>query len=254
MCSGQRKQGPGVIEHGSRPTAGCVANRAVGRESGRGMIRIRRLLEITRVATGAVFGRAGKASVHVTLRALHADVCPGERETRHRVVIESSARPRSRGVALLTGSRETGRYVVRIRGLVEVRLVTTNAGCRRPFVLPVHVTLRAHQRLVRSGQRESRCSVIKLRSTPRGGVVALRARGRESSGNVIGIFCIVEISLVTTNAIRWRSFVLSIRMALVACQRYVSTRKSEARHGSVVKLRAHPRGRAVALLASGWKS
>lgn len=177
-------------------------------------------------------------------------MCAGEHETGHRIVIELGSCPRRCRVALLTRSRETGGDVIGVGGLVEIRLVTTDAGCRCSLVLSVHVTLRAHQRLMSSSQRESGCSVIELRAGPGGGVVALRARGGESGGNVIGVLRVVEVCLVTTDAIRGSALELSIGVALVAGQRQVGARKSEASHRGVVELGAGPCRRAMALLAS----
>lgn len=169
-------------------------------------------------------------------------------------MIESSSVPGGRGVTLLARSGETGRDVVRIRSLVEVCLVTTNASRRCSLVLSVHVTLRTHQRLVCSGQWEPSRGVIELRAAPRCRVMALRARGRESSGNVIRVLRVVEVRLVATDTVRWSSLELSIGVALVAGQRDVSACKSEAGHRGMVKLGADPRRRAMALLAGSRES
>ena len=95
-----------MIEDGSRPTVGRVTNRTVGRKSGRDMIRVRRSLKVGRVTTGAISRRTRKASVHVTLRTLNADVRACEQETGHCAVIEGGATPRGCGVALLARGRE----------------------------------------------------------------------------------------------------------------------------------------------------
>ncbi len=53
----------------------------------------------------------------------------GQRECRHRSVVESRSSPCRCGVACLTGCREASRGVVRIFRVVEVRLVTADAIC-----------------------------------------------------------------------------------------------------------------------------
>ncbi len=165
------------------------------------MIRIRSLLEISQVATRTVLRCAGKPPIHVTLRTLHAHVGSSQRETGHRVVIERRARPSRCRVALLARRWEASRYVIRISGFVEIRLVATDARSRRAFVLTIDVTLRAHQRLVRTRQREPSRRVIELSACPCCRVVTLRTRIREPGGNVVGILRIVEVWLVTIHAI-----------------------------------------------------
>lgn len=77
VSTGQREERLRVVEDGACPTVRGMANRTVGRESGRGVIRVRGLLEIDRVTTGAILRRTCKAPVDVALRALHADVGAG---------------------------------------------------------------------------------------------------------------------------------------------------------------------------------
>ncbi len=145
-----------MIEYRPCPRRGRVADRAVRRESCRDVVRVRRLLEICRVTRCAVFRRSGKLAVYVTLIAEQVYVRASQSKARHRVVIERSACPCRRGVALLASRREARRHVIRIFRGVEICLMTIHTSGWRAFVLTVHVALRAHERLVRTGQRESR--------------------------------------------------------------------------------------------------
>ena len=96
-------------------------------------------------------------------------------------VIEGRRGPVGGGVALLAILREARRRVGRVIRVVEVGLVTVDAGCirRSQIVIAVHVTLRALQRGVETGQRESGGRVIEARAAPIRGVVALLASLRE---------------------------------------------------------------------------
>lgn len=84
--------------------------------------------------------------------------------------------------------------------------------------------------------------------------MALRTGGWKSGGNVIRIFRVVEVCLVTSNTIRWCALELSVGVTLIAGQRDVCTSKGEARHRGVIELGARPRRRAMALLTSGRES
>ena len=175
--AGQREAGGRVIEGGAGPRRRAVALLAGLRESGTDVVGIRGALEVLQVTAHAGRVCAGEVvvSIHVALRALHAGVRAGQREPRGRV-IEGGAGPRGRAVALLASLREAGLHMVRIRGALEIFQVAADAGrvCAGQVVVAIHVALRALHAGVRARQREAGRRVIKSRTHPGGGAVALR--------------------------------------------------------------------------------
>ena len=147
------------------------------------MIRIGGAVKVRLVAADACGVCAGQIVivVYVALRAGNCRMRPSQRETGRRV-IECCSRPRCGGVALLTRLRESRCHVVRIRRSLEVLQVTTDASRigAGQVVVAIHVALRALQRRVSAGQRETGRRVIERRVIPRSSVVALLAGLRES--------------------------------------------------------------------------
>ena len=145
----------------------------------RRIVRVVVVVQVTGNASGIGASQAVVA-VHVTLLALHGGVEAGEREAG-RGVIEGSAAPIRRGVAVLATGRESGRHVRRIRGAVEVGLVATDAGRvgGGEVVIAVDVALRALQRGMRASQREAGRAVIEAGIAPISGAVTLLASGRQ---------------------------------------------------------------------------
>lgn len=89
---------PGVIELGSQPAAGVVTRLASGRESGRDMVRIVRVLVIRLVTRVAVGRQILVVVVYVAVAALHLRMRTSQRKWRL-VVIEIGRDPCRRGVA-----------------------------------------------------------------------------------------------------------------------------------------------------------
>src|SRR5215467_11007113 len=166
-------------------------------------------------------------------------------------MIECSVAPRGRGVALLTGCREVRLYVVRIGRSVEIRLVTTHARCigSGQIVVAIHVALRALQRRMRPGERESGRGVIEGRVAPGGGGVALLARVWEVRLHVVWIRRSLEVLQVATDAagVRTRQVVVAIHVALRALQRRMRPGEREA-SGRVIERGVAPRSGGVTLL------
>jgi len=129
--------------------------------------------------------------------------------------------------------------------------VAADAGGVRAgqVVVVIHVALHALHAGVRAGQREARGRVIESSAGPRRGAMALLAGLREARRDVIRIRGALEIFQVAAHAGRIGAgqVVVAIHVALRALHAGVRTSQREAR-GGVVKIRTHPRRRAVALL------
>ncbi len=119
--AGKWEGGLTVVESRSLPAGSSVAERAILREAGRGVIGVCRLVEIREVTRYAVGGCSGEFVIHVTLIAGQGYVSTGQRELGCGVVIEFRSLPLNRGVADCAILRESCRNVTRIVGLVEIR-------------------------------------------------------------------------------------------------------------------------------------
>jgi hypothetical protein len=86
MRARQRPSGRGVIEGGPAPVRRSVADLALLRKPGRGMIGIVGTLKILQVAADARGDGQVIVPVGMALRALHADVCPRQREAGFGVI------------------------------------------------------------------------------------------------------------------------------------------------------------------------
>lgn len=143
-----------VIECRISPRRRGVATGAGGRDSGLGVIGVRRSLEILHVARNAIRRSAGELAVHVALRAGNSHMGAGQREFSERVVIEGRGLPGRGGVAALASLRESRLHVIRIRRLLEIGEMAAHAGRGRSGKLPSYVTGGAIQRNMCSRQRE----------------------------------------------------------------------------------------------------
>ena len=231
-----------------------MALRASLREIRLHVVWIRRAPEILQVTADARRVRARQVviAIHVTLRALQAGVRTGQRESGG-VVIESGARPGSGGMALLASLREAGLHVIRIGRALEILQVAADARRvrARQVVISVHVTLRALQAGVRTGQRESGGVVIESRARPGSGGVALLASLREAGLHVIRIGGSLEILQVAADAggVGAGQIVVAIHVALGALHARVGASQRES-GGVVIESGARPGSGRVALLAS----
>ena len=193
----------------------------------------------------------------MALGALQRRVRTSQRESSGRV-IEGSITPVGGGMALIASLRESRLHMVWIRGAFVIRQVALHASPAGETVGTARaerrvVTLRALQRSMRPGQRESGRVVIERRTQPVGGRVALIARRRESGLHVIRIGRPVVIRLMALHTSPAAKAVSSARaerrvVALCALQRRVGAGQREARR-SVVEDSAQPIGGAVALFA-----
>jgi len=173
----------------------------------------------------------------------------GQREAGRRV-IKCRVTPGRGGVALLASLRESRLHVVGIGGPLEVFQVTRNTSRigTGEVVVVIDVALHALHRPVRAGQGEAGGGVVKGRTSPRRGVVALLASLREASRHVVGIRGALEVFQVAAHARRIGTgeVVVAIHVTLRALHRGVRPRQREAGRG-VVKLRARPSRGVMAL-------
>ena len=133
-----------MIEGRARPVGRAVARITRRREAG-GCVRRRVGVVVIRLVARDTrrIGRCQAViAVHVTRGTRHCRVeaCQCEAGSR---VIECSASPVCRRVALIAGLRESGLCVVRVRSALVVRHVALSACSTRQAVVIVHVALRA---------------------------------------------------------------------------------------------------------------
>ena len=137
--------------------------------------------------------------------------------------------------------------MVRVLRRVEVVAMATDAGGGSARVLSAHVALGAGDAGVCACQREAGRSVIEVRPRPRGRRMTLGAGLRKSRGSMRGIFRIVEIVQVATDAIAGSAMEIPAHVALRTRQGHVRAGQGEAGEGGVIEHRSRPGIRVVAL-------
>ena len=193
--------------------------------------------------------------VRVARRTDSIRVAVVDRELRVLGVIEGRVQPARRAVTVRTRHREELRLrcVPRIRRVVVVGLVATDARRRQRGVVAVDVAVDARPRRnhVRSGQRERGVVVIEGRIRPLNRVMAEFASGwkpgvRHGSGRIL------EVGLVARNAQRAVQVVVVVDMTVRAGARRNHMRTGQWESGlRVIELAIGPLDGVVALLASG---
>ena len=239
---------PRVVESGSQPTGGRVADCARSGEAGRDVTRIIGSLVVGFVTTIAIGRQRGVIVVQVTVRARHSGVRARQWERRV-VVIEASRRPRGCVVTDVALLRETHGDMVRVVRALKISQMTTDTSRTGDVVIPVRMALAALDGAMRSGQRPAGRSVIEAGRSPGRGVVAYLALLRKSRRCVIGIGCAVVILQMARNARRTGQVEISTRVALVALQLGMPAGERESDSG-VVETRGLPSCSSMALLAS----
>ena len=76
--AGEGEAGRAMVESGSLPGGGRVTGGAGRRETGGGVVRIVRALEVFQMATGAVCRQGSEVSSHVAQVTRHVDMGAGE--------------------------------------------------------------------------------------------------------------------------------------------------------------------------------
>ena len=216
MLSGKRELGGVVIEGGSQPLGGGVAELTTLRKTGRDVIGAGGGLVVLQVAGHAVGTDVGVVAVGMALQARDRDVSPGKRKLRQ-VVIEGRAVPGGSVMASGAIVRKSRGHVVGVGGLREIGEVATRAIARHALEMVAHMAGVARQILVCAGESEIRkASVIEVRDLPAIHVVAGFARRGETSGTVIQNTVLLKFAGVATEALRAEPYVLPHRRAHVA--------------------------------------
>lgn len=166
----------GVVERGTQPIRRGVAELAILRESGRGVVRILGRLIILHVTRKTGRAQTLVNTTRVTLETSGGRVLAGERECGLRGVIEGGSVPIRRRMAELAILRESGGGVVRIIRRLIILHVTRRTGRTQTLVNAARVTLEASGGRMLAGERERGLrGVIEGRSVPIDRAVALRA-------------------------------------------------------------------------------
>jgi hypothetical protein len=229
--SGQRKLGCVMVERRRCPIRRWVALRAIMVEIAGNVIRVRRLLEISLMALVTVCIHQLIVATNVTWLALRGNVRSGQRKLGC-VMVERRRCPIRRWVALRAIVVEITGNVIRVRRLLEIRLVALIAVRIRQLIVAARVTRLALSRNMRPSQRKLGCIVIECCSRPIRCCVTLRAIMVEIAGNVIRVRRLLEISLVALIAIRISQLVIAAGMAWLTLRGNVCTRQRE--QGGVV--------------------
>ena len=191
------------------------------------VIGIVRSLEIFQMARNA--GRAAQVVVvvHVAVGTLprRHSMRSSQREV-HQRVIETRRLPGYRGVALLAGLGEVGRYVIGVGRSLKILQVTGDAGGAGQIVVVIDVTIRAlpWRNGVRSRQREPDRGMVELRIEPVVETMALFTRKGKLAGGVIGIAGLLVVLRMTRVALGRQSLELtggSTGMTRIAVKRSV---------------------------------
>jgi len=158
MRAAQRPAAHGMVEVHVHPRTGVVAGGAAGGESRCNVVGIAGDSPILGMATQAIHRCALEAAAYVAGGAVQRGVHAGEGKAGEAQVIEFGSEPGVHAVALLAGSGKPGGGVIGIRGLLELRRVTTEAIGGEPLELAhrrILVAAVALQQGVRAYQREA---------------------------------------------------------------------------------------------------
>jgi hypothetical protein len=255
--AGERESGLGMVELRRLPGAGRVAHFASLREAALHVIRVISVPEILQMARDArSLGQVVVVvDVAVDTRARRHGVSAGERESGLGV-IEIRWRPGRRGVARLACLRESLLDVVRIIGVLKILQMAGDTGGLSQVVVIVDVAIGAHawRHSVGARKEESSECVIEPCVQPVIGRVARLTCSGKFSGHVVGVLGVLKIFLVATQASRGHGIELADRavlVAVVAGRRRVRAGQREAVHVLIDLLhRNFPAADGVAGLAS----
>lgn len=209
-----------------------------------GVVRIVRVLVVLQVAGDACRIVELVIPIYVALLTSQRLMSSGKRET-YIVVVKASRTPGGGVVTLFAGGGEPVLRMVRVVSVLIILEVTRNASRVAQLVVPVHVTLRALQGFVRSGEREPGAVMVEAGSPRTGAMTGLAGCG-EAGRNVIGILRPLVILHVAGGASRILQVVISVHVALRA--RRIRVRPGERPAGAgVIKAGVSPGGGVMAI-------
>ncbi len=217
MRARQREAGFGVIELRARPAYRAVADRTIRGEPRRGVIRIRGLSIVGKVARGAVARRPREDSLDVALRARETHMRSREREVGKAAVVERHTRPITGVMAQSAILRETRLGVVGIARAREILKMAADATGAGQLEIAAEMAGGAIELGVNAGQGEtSELPVVEGSPHPGiHGVAGLASRG-EARRLMIGKLRLHELGRVAGHAIGGQSLELPSRRSLMA--------------------------------------
>ena len=228
--AGQREPSGVVIEFSPEPLRGGVAELAVLREAGRGVIGMGGGSVFLEVAGRTIRAERRVLAIGVAQSASRRGVRAGQRKLGG-AVIELRPEPLRGGVASLAVLRESGGDVVRILGGLIIPEMAGGAGYVQAGVDATRMALQTGNRRVGSGKRElGHGSVIEGCAQPLCGVVAGGAGLWESRGGVVGILGGLVVLQMTGNAIGADGGEVAVGMALQAGDGGVRSGERELGH------------------------
>jgi len=236
-----------MIELGSLPLRGGVADRAVFRKTRGHVAGIRGCLKGWTMTCNALCTGPRKRVPGMALRAVDVDVGSGQRESGS-AVIKLGSLPLCGGMANGAVLREVGCNMIGIRGCLKGWTMTSNAlrtGSRKRVP---GMALRTVDVDMSAGQRESGSAVIKLGSLPLCGGMANGAVLREAGCNMIGVDGCLKGLPVTRDALRAGSRKRVAGVTLRTVDSDVGSRQRES-GSAVIKLGSLPLLGGVAGLA-----
>ena len=230
VLAGKWELGGAVIEVGSQPLRGGVAELTALRKAGRYVIGAGGRLVVLQMAGHAIDTDVGVVAIGMALQARDSGVRSGEWELGQ-IVIERGSLPAGSVVTGGTIVRKCGGHMIRVSGLGEVGEVAAGAVARNTLEMVACVAGATSQILVRPGQREmSEAGVIEVRDLPAVRVVTGFAGDGETSSAMVENAVLLKFTVMATEALRAEPNVLPDRCAPVtgiARQRRVRAEQRE---------------------------
>jgi CO dehydrogenase/acetyl-CoA synthase epsilon subunit/predicted nucleic acid-binding Zn finger protein len=247
VCSCNRPNGS-MVKRGRCPCLIRMTDYAIRTKITRNVIRIRSCVEVRLVTADASVRSIIEVPVDMALRAIVRDGYVRARDRPNGGMIKWRRRPCLIRVALNTIRWELRRYVIRICGRVEIRLVTTDASIRSIIEVAVDMAFRT---IVRDGN-VCACDwpngvMVKNGRHPRLIRVANYAIRTKITRNVIRIRGRVEIRLMTADASIRCIIEIAVNMAFRAIVGDGHVCARDRPNGGMIKWRRRPRLIRVAL-------
>lgn len=211
------------------------------------MIGIGRVLKIALMAGEAIHRRAGVAIIDMAQITGHRQMRARKWKARA-VVIEVRRPPGITVMASQTIMWIIAGHMIRIRGVLKIRLMARKTIFRRAGKTAIHMTLGAINGIMRTQQWKCCTAMIEGRRFPGIHGVTLRTRMRKICRHVIRISRTLKISLMTGKTIRRGAGETIVGVTLIASDRGMCPEQRKARFVVIISRRS-PRVIVVANLA-----